>query len=94
MALFAHMAADPAPDPREELHRLIDQLPEAAVGPVVWLLRHVQDPMIAVLDVAPEDDEPLTPEDEAAIAQARERYERGEAIPVEQLIRELDEADD
>ncbi len=34
------MAADPAP--REELHRLVDQLPEDAVEPVGWLLRRVQ----------------------------------------------------
>jgi hypothetical protein len=49
--------------------------------------------MIAFLDAAPDDDEPLTVEDEAAIARARARYQRGETIPLEQLMRELEEAD-
>ncbi len=84
------MAADPAP--REELHRLIDQLPEDAVDPVVWLLRRVQDPMIRVLDSAPLDDEPLTPEDEAAIREGLEAYRRGEVVSLDELMGEPDEA--
>jgi len=38
---------------------------------------------------APEDDEPLTAEDEQAIAEARADVAAGRLIPLEQLEREL-----
>lgn len=66
---------------KAELHRLIDALPGESVDPVGrWLERVVDDPTIAVLDGAPWDDEPSTPEEEAAVAEARAAVARGEAI--------------
>ncbi len=84
------MAADPAD--REDLHRLIDELPDDSLGHVVWLLRRARDPMLVLLDAAPEDDEPLTAEDVAAIEEARECYRRGEVVSLDELIGEFDEA--
>lgn len=86
------MAADPVPR-REEAHRLIDLLPEEAVGPVVWLLRRVQDPVVRLLDAAPPDDEPLTPEDEEALAEADEAERAGRVRPLDDAFRDLDEAE-
>ena len=58
---------------KADLHRLIDELaPESVDAVGRWLERVADDPMIAVLDAAPWDDEPSTPEEEAAVAEARE----------------------
>ena len=59
---------------RSQLHRLVDELPEASVAPVAAYVRRAIDPMIAVLDSAPVDEEPYTDadraEDDAAAAEA------------------------
>jgi hypothetical protein len=49
----------------------------------------VDDPVLRAFMEAPEDDEPVTPEEEAAIAEAREAVARGEVITHEELAREL-----
>lgn len=59
------MAAD-----RAALHQLVDELPEASVAPVTMYVRRAVDPMIAVLDAAPEDDEPYTAEERAEVEAA------------------------
>ena len=45
--------------------------------------------MIAVLDAAPWDDEPSTPDEEAAVAEARAAISRGEGIGWDQVKAEL-----
>jgi hypothetical protein len=42
---------------RDELHDLVDALPNESLGPATILLRRAQDPVLAKLDVAPDDDE-------------------------------------
>ncbi len=73
---------------RAELHRLVDELPEASLEPAAVLLERAKDPVIAALEVVPWDDEPYTDEeraeDEAAL--------REPAIPWEQVKAELDAA--
>lgn len=49
---------------REDLHRLVDALPEERLA---W----------AALDLAPYDDEPLSAEDRAAIAEGERAYADG-----------------
>jgi hypothetical protein len=49
----------------------------------------VDDPVLRAFMEAPEDDEPVTPEEEAAIAEAREAVARGEVTSHEELAREL-----
>jgi len=44
---------------------------------------------VVPLDTAPIDDEPLTPEDEAAIAEGLAAAKRGETIPRDQAKSEL-----
>lgn len=54
---------------KTELHRLVDELPDESLEAVGRLLERAQDPVIAQLDAAPLDDEPLT-EDEIADVRA------------------------
>lgn len=56
---------------KTELHKLVDALPEESFEPVAELLRRAQDPVVAKLDAAPEDDEGLGEEDRRAILEAR-----------------------
>ncbi len=74
---------------RAELHRLVDELPEVTVVPVTEYVRRATDPMVGVLDAAPEDDEPVTAEDEAAIASAEAAFTRGESVSLEALAGEM-----
>lgn len=75
---------------KADLHRLVDALPGESVDAVGrWLERVAEDPMIAVLDAAPWDDEPSTPDEEAAVAEARDAIARGEGISWDQAKSEL-----
>jgi hypothetical protein len=75
---------------KADLHRLVDGLPAESVDAVGrWLERVTEDPMIAVLDAAPWDDEPSTTDEEAAVAEARAAISRGEGIGWDQVKAEL-----
>ena len=63
---------------RAQLHRLVDELPEASLEAAGRYLERAVDPMIAVLDAAPFDDEPLSPQDEAAIRDSERARAAGE----------------
>jgi hypothetical protein len=56
---------------RADLHRLVDQLPEESIEPTAVVLERARDPLWAVLQAAPPDDEPVTPEDIAAVEEGR-----------------------
>jgi hypothetical protein len=80
---------------RETLHQLIDDLDERDVftaGRVLGALRdsrQVSDPLHA-LDMAPEDDEPETPEERAAVEEALREIQEGKpGLTTEELKREL-----
>lgn len=68
---------------RAELHRLLDELPEASLEPVAQLLTRAKDPFLARLDAAPADDEATTAEDLAALG------DTSRGIPLRQVEREL-----
>lgn len=71
---------------KEALHRLIEELPDEQAE---RLLRSIEDPVERALALAPIDDEPLTPEDEAALQDGREALARGDILSTEELRREL-----
>ncbi len=73
---------------REALHRRIDELPDAEVERVLRALQ-LTDPVRRAIELAPEDDEPLTAEDRASIRDGREAAARGEVVDHEDLLREL-----
>jgi hypothetical protein len=56
---------------KTELYELVDALPDESLPAAAILLRRARDPMVAKLDAAPYDDEPLTEEDLRAVREAR-----------------------
>ncbi len=76
---------------REALHRLIDELPEGEVQSAWCLLDSLcakVDPVLWAFMNAPEDDEPLTPEEIAAIEEGKADVARGDVIPWETYLAE------
>jgi hypothetical protein len=73
---------------KESLYRLIDDLPEVEAE---RLLRALQttDPVLRAIELAPEDDEPLSQEERASIRVARAAVARGEVVSHERLLRDL-----
>ena len=83
---------------KEELRRLVeelpDQLPDDTGREAKRLLEHLRDmtgddPFLRALANAPLDDEPLTPEDEIALQEAREEARQGKLIPWDEVKRSL-----
>ena len=79
---------------REQLYRLVDELPEDELATAARILEGLQghseqDPMLKLLDEAPEDDEPLTPEDIAAIEEGKAAFRRGDYWTPQEAKREL-----
>jgi hypothetical protein len=77
---------------KEELHRLVDELPESeshAAKRFLEYLRNMGDPMMQALMEAPYDDEPTTPEEDQGADEAWQEYLRGEAISAEEAKHEL-----
>jgi hypothetical protein len=74
---------------RESLHVLIDALPEDRLEVVRrTLIAAAGDPLLAALEAAPEDDEPLTAEETAEIDEALEDLRRGDpTIPLAEIKR-------
>ena len=68
---------------KTELHRLIDDLDEAQAA---RLLQIVSDPLERSLMLAPLDDEPLTDDEAAAIAEGEAAYQRGDWTADQDLI--------
>ncbi len=79
---------------RDWLHRLIDELPEQDLPAVEQLLteRHLDDAFRRRLFEAPEDDEPLTAEDIAAIDEGLADIARGELLSHATLRQRLADA--
>ena len=76
---------------RDELHRLVDQVPDTEIPSVArYLRRRTRRPTLdEVLANAPVDDEPLTDADRAALARARAAAAEGRLIPHSQIRRDL-----
>jgi predicted transcriptional regulator len=78
---------------KTDLHRLVDELPDSAVSLATRLLAAVRDeadPLLSLLENAPVDDEPVTPEEEAAIEEALEDVRAGRLVPHEEVWRRLE----
>lgn len=60
---------------RDQMHRLIDALPESQLGDASVVLEQLTDPLTRALLLAPEDDEPLTEEERTRIKAARAEAE-------------------
>ena len=80
-------------DTRADLHRLVDALPESEVPVARRILQALSDTAQAEvmysLEDMPLDDEPTSPEEDAAAAEAWAEYQRGEALSAEEAKRLL-----
>jgi Mg-chelatase subunit ChlI len=74
---------------KQHAHELIDQLPSSQVPTAIGMLKSLLDPVARAIANAPIDDEPLTPEDEKALAEARESSKAGKWIPHEEVLAEF-----
>jgi len=89
------MAANPAVPDRDHLHWLVNLLPVKEISAAGEYLREralAGDPLLLALADAPEDDEPLTPEDEAALEEGLAALRRGEVVPADEVWRRLGHA--
>lgn len=77
---------------KERLYRLIDRIPDGEVHTAERFLEYLttsDDPVMRALMNAPEDDEPVTPEEEEAVREALEDVEAGRMHSLEEVKREL-----
>ena len=80
---------------KADLHRLVDTLPESEQETAFRILKCLNDekahidPFLLAMAVAPEDDEPFTPEEQEAVRLAEEELARGEGIPAEDVWKDL-----
>jgi len=74
---------------RDDLHTLLDAIPEDRLPAVREALERLADPVLLAFLMAPEDDEPLTDEDIAAIEEGKADIARGDTVPLEEVERRL-----
>jgi len=78
---------------KEELHRLVDKLPQSELRSAQRFLRYLndtaRDPLLQTLANAPIDEEPETEEERRAVQIAREEVARGEVKSLEEVRSEL-----
>jgi len=75
---------------RDELHELLDHIPESDVPTARKFLRSMADPIWLAMLNAPLDDEPLCEAEREALEAAKQREQRGEPlIPHEKILREF-----
>ncbi|HLH27097.1 MAG TPA: hypothetical protein VK066_31645 [Chloroflexota bacterium] len=75
---------------RDDVHQLLDELPDDILPEVARYLAALRDdPLARLLLTAPIDDEPETDEERAAVREAREEAARVGYVADEDLDREL-----
>lgn len=77
---------------RATLHRLVDSLPEEdlpTAGRLLVGLTATADAAERALLLAPDDDEPETPEERAAVEEALRDVREGRTVPHEEVKRRL-----
>ena len=82
------MATDTGQEKRQ-LHSMVDLLAPEQVHALRSLVEVMLDPVARATANAPVDDEPLTPEDEKALQEAREWLKYNQGIPHEQVLADL-----
>ncbi len=76
---------------KEQLRERVEKLSEAEAADTLDYLasRAGRDALTELLENAPLDDEPTTPEEEEGLREAREQVARGEVISAEEIRREF-----
>jgi hypothetical protein len=78
--------------PKEELHRLVDELPEEELGAAVRYLEYLRscgDPLLHSLMTVPEDDELESEDEKIAIQEAYEDLEVDQVKSLEEVKKDL-----
>ncbi len=78
---------------REEIHRIIDEIPESQLPTVLSYLKRFtdasDDPVQRALANAPVDDEPQTEEEQRAVQEGKADVRLGRTLSTDTLKREL-----
>ena len=77
---------------KDDLHRLVDELPEEELhGAKRYLeyLRNMGDPVLRALREAPIDDEPSSPEEDKLVDEAWQEYLQGKWVGSEEVKRKF-----
>ena len=74
---------------KQHAHRLLDQLALEQFEAVTRLLEVMVDPADVSIGDAPVDDEPVTEEEERAVAASKEWFKTNPGIPFEDVVAEL-----
>jgi hypothetical protein len=75
---------------REQLHAMIDQLPDVQLSSIETVLRRfLEDPVRLALMTAPDDDEPLTDEDVAALNRSYNPERHRNLVDHEEVLSEF-----
>jgi len=75
---------------QQQLVELAARVPPASIPAAKRALKAlIEDPLWVALESAPYDDEAVTPDDEAALAEAEAEFQRGEMTPHEEILREF-----
>jgi hypothetical protein len=76
-------------NPKERAHELIERLPPSQLTAAIGLLEAMLDPVSRAIAQAPLDDEPVTAEEQKALAEADEWLEHHKPIPHGQVLADL-----
>ena len=74
---------------KQHAHQLLDQLDPGQFEAVVRLLEVMTDPASVSIADAPIDDEPVSEEEERAVAASKEWFKHNAGIPFEDVVAEL-----
>jgi hypothetical protein len=74
---------------KQHAHQLLDQLDPGQFEAVARLLEVMTDPAIVSIANAPIDDEPVSEEEERAVAASKEWFKHNRGIPFEEVVTEL-----
>ena len=75
---------------RDTLHHLIDRIPEEELPTAKKFLEYLAvSPAYRAAFSAPPDDEPVTDEDAAAIARAKDEVQAGRVVSHDEVLREF-----
>lgn len=74
---------------RDDLHRVVDQLPETRQEEALRLLEYLRDRQEFTAETAPVDDEPLSEEDQVSLRAADADIANGRLISNDEMKREL-----
>ncbi|MCP9491323.1 MAG: hypothetical protein MSC31_15815 [Solirubrobacteraceae bacterium MAG38_C4-C5] len=74
---------------KEQLRQRIEGFTEEQALETLRVLERETDPVREFFANAPEDDEPVSAEEDAAAAEARDEVQRGETVSLEQARGEL-----